>query len=1030
MSWSRGRFVALAGAGLTLAVVLVLVLTSGAHGVSAPVTGGEIGPQYQITGNGRLLKPVGKLVTVGDFPDGSALTPNGKWDWVVDCGHGIDDARIIDVGSGKTHEILPLPGCYGGVAISPDGTHAYISGEPLAGNPTDGPTMGDEGDVIHVYDVSPQTGLAVEQTPLTIPPTSGGTARSDSLPPVSGTGTAYPEGLAVSPDGKYLVVALNGADRADVVNLQTDSQTTVAVGEYPEGVAFDPQGRAYVSNEYDGTISVIDPASATVTATIGGVGGSMGDLASHPEGMVADPHRNLLYVAVTDRDLIAVIDTSTDTVTNYVSVARPQGLGTEPTSLAISPDDGTLYASDAGEDALAVVSLDQRPAAAKASKGHRVFVHPKIANIRRYLRSPVRRRVTRLIQPSTRTACSGPTRAQVSTFVHRIEAAIHRRAVVQSRIDGAALKALPAIKACVATYIPNLPAFSLIGLISTAAYPDSVQATPQGKLIWVAGKGFGSGPNPTYYFGGSALAPGQTPTNAYGTYVLDKLIGRVGITPIPTDTQVQADSAQADAQVVPDDPETQPAGSPIPASFGHPSTQIKHVFYIIRENRTYDQIFGSDPRGDGDTSLELFDDNGVSGPTGGITPNAHALVQRFPLLDHFYEDSEVSVDGHIITAGAEANDYAQKATAANYSNRRATDDFGIWPVTFPPNFFIFDQAAKQNISFEDFGEAVGTLPFGQATNRPEFSQIEAHVDQAYPNNLFIGCLKAGLTASCTQDSGSYDGTGTVFAGQSRFNTWLPTFESELATNSVPTLNYMILPEDHTNGTTAGDPTPQADIADNDLGLGQLVDAISHSSIWSSSAIFVEEDDSQDGADHVDSHRAPALVISPWTRQGAVIHTRYDQYSVLKTIELITGLQPLELNDALATPMYDVFISGNQQPDDAPYTAIQPTYPLNEMNTAASPDAKLSGELPWNQMDQVPQAISDQILWQAVHGASSTPPPAGPNASPEEVQRAVAMRALIAAAHPKRTASTTRAWSRSHRCPITWACLKVATGAAG
>ncbi len=1025
-SWSRGRCLALACAAFALALALTFVLTSGAHGVAAPVNAGEIGPQYRLTGNGHQLKPVGRLVTVGDFPDGSAVTPDGRYDWVVDCGHGIDDVHVIDIATRHAIQVLPLPGCYGGVAISPDGTHAYISGEPLAGNPTDGPTLGNDGDVIHVYTINTASGMATEQTPLTIPASSGGTARNESLPPVSGVGTEYPEGMAVSPDGQYLVVALNGADRADVVNLRTNAQSLVSIGEYPEGVAFDPQGRAYVSNEYDGTISVIDPATASVTATVGGVGGAMGDLASHPEGMVADPHRNRLYVAVTDRDLIAVIDTTTDKVTNYVSVGRPQGLGTEPTSLAVSPDDSTLYASDAGEDALAAVSLSQRPAT--APKGHRVYVHPKIANIRRYLRSPVRRRVAKLIAVTARTACSGPTRAQVRTFVRRIVAAVHLRAAVQQRRDGAALKALPAIKACQATYIPKLAAFSVIGKIPTAAYPDSVQTTSQGKLIWVAGKGFGSGANPTYYFGGSPLAPGQTPTNAYGTYVLDKLIGRVGIMSVPTDTQVQADTPQADAQSAPANPETQPANSPIPASFGHPSSQIKHVFYIVRENRTYDQVLGSDPRGDGDKSLELFDDNGVSGPTGGITPNAHALVSRFPLLDHFYEDSEVSVDGHLVTAGAEATDYAQKATAANYSGRRGTYDFGLFPVSFPPNFFIFDQAAKDNVSFEDFGEAVGTLPFGQAANRPEFAKVEAGVDAAYPNNLFIGCLKAGITASCTQDSGSYDGTGTVYAGQSRFNSWLPTFETQVATNSVPTLNYMILPEDHTDGTTAGDPTPQAMIADNDLGLGQIVDAISHSSIWSSSAIFVVEDDSQDGADHVDSHRAPALVISPWTQPGAVIHTRYDQYSVLKTVELITGIQPLELTDALATPMYDAFVSGSQQPNDAPYSAIQPSYSLTTMNTAASPDARLSGELPFNRMDQVPQAISDQILWQSVHGAHSTPPAAGPNASPEEAQRAVAVRRLVAAAHPKRSTASNRTWSKSRSCPITWACRKVPAGA--
>jgi hypothetical protein len=420
----------------------------------------------------------------------------------------------------------------------------------------------------------------------------------------------------------------------------------------------------------------------------------------------------------------------------------------------------------------------------------------------------------------------------------------------------------------------------------------------------------------------------------------------------------------------------------------------------------------------------------VSGPTGGITPNAHSLVSRFPLLDHFYEDSEVSVDGHLITAGADATDYVQKSTAANYSGRRPTDDLGIYPVSFPPNFFIFDQASKQNISYEDFGEAVGTTPVAAAPNRPEFSSVLSHVDEAYPNNVFIGCESASVKASCTQDSGLYKGTGTLFAGQSRFTQWDAAFTAELATNSVPTLSYMILPSDHTNGTTPGDPTPQAFIADNDLALGQIVDAISHSSIWSSSAIFVVEDDSQDGADHVDSHRSPALVISPWAKEGAVIHTRYDQYSVLKTIELITGIDPLELNDALATPMYDAFISGNEQPDDAPYNVIQPSYSLSTTNASTAANARLSEELPWNRMDQIPQAISDQILWQSAYGAKAKVPAAGPNASPEEVQRAAAMRALLAAAHPSRSSGQSRSWSHSRRCPITWACLKTATGAAG
>lgn len=443
----------------------------------------------------------------------------------------------------------------------------------------------------------------------------------------------------------------------------------------------------------------------------------------------------------------------------------------------------------------------------------------------------------------------------------------------------------------------------------------------------------------------------------------------------------------------------------------------------MRENRTYDQVFGSDPRGNGNANLELFNDNGVSGPTGGITPNAHALTRRFPLLDHFYEDSEVSVDGHLVTAGAYATDYVQKATAANYSNRRRTFDFGIYPVTAPPAFYLFDQAAKQGVSFRDYGEAVGTTPTTAAPNRPQFSKVEQNVDPAYPNNLFIGCLQANNRASCTQDSGTYNGTGTPFAGQSRFNEWYPEFQAQVAAGTVPQFNYMILPNDHTNGTTTGDPTPQAFIADNDLALGQIVDAISHSSIWSSSAIFVVEDDSQDGADHVDSHRSPGFVISPWAKQGAAVHTRYDQYSVLRTMELILGLQPLSLNDAVATPMYDAFLSGSEQPNNAPYTVSSPSYPLTSTNGASAPLAKLSGQLPFNRLDAVPQAISDQIMWASVHGAHSSPPAAGPNASPQEVDRAAIVRAMLRRNPGVFGMSSGRTAHHAGpvSCPITWAC---------
>jgi hypothetical protein len=258
----------------------------------------------------------------------------------------------------------------------------------------------------------------------------------------------------------------------------------------------------------------------------------------------------------------------------------------------------------------------------------------------------------------------------------------------------------------------------------------------------------------------------------------------------------------------------------------------------------------------------------------------------------------------------------------------------------------------------------------------------------------IGCATPPAGGpQCTRDSSpTLPGGGPAFATASRMEVFAQQFRAQDGAGSVPTFNYLILPNDHTNGTTQGAPTPQAEIADNDLALGQLVDLISHSSIWKESAIVVVEDDSQDGADHVDAHRMPAFVISPWATSG-VVSTRYDQYSALRTAEILAGLDPLSLNDALATPMYDAFRTDGR-PDVRPYDAVAPQQSLLAINGGGTAGARLSAALPFGRMDLVPQALSDRILWESVHGESSTPPPPGPDASPAEHARAVgALRVL-------------------------------------
>ena len=248
--------------------------------------------------------------------------------------------------------------------------------------------------------------------------------------------------------------------------------------------------------------------------------------------------------------------------------------------------------------------------------------------------------------------------------------------------------------------------------------------------------------------------------------------------------------------------------------------------------------------------------------------------------------------------------------------------------------------------------------------------------------------------------------------ESRFECFRQRFEQQLASpGDVPALNYVTLPNDHTVGTTPGERTPEAMIAENDLAVGEVVDLISHSPIWKRSPILVIEDDSQDGLDHVDARRIPALAISPYARRGAVVHDRYDFLSFIRTMEIVTEMRPLNLFDAVATPMYSAF-DGDPSDNDEPYDAIVPEQDLLERNPDNAANADLSDQLPLELTDRTPQRILDRILWQNLHGADSEPPPPGPNASgiddeaeiPDDDEllrelRSELRRALIAGGYP-------------------------------
>lgn len=925
----------LAHALFTLGAVLALA-SCGKSPPSGPGVGGacpgaipQTGNSVTINNTGRKLSPVGRITTVGNFPTGGALTPDGRFYWAVDSGHGRNDVSIVRVATGAVAQVLPLPGGFGQVVFSRDGARAYVSGQKRgrSGYPY-GDTKGDEGDVIHVYEVTPSTGTARELDPIALPATGQtGSGRENSLPP-NPTDVSFPVGLAVSPDGTKLVVALNNADQAAIVNLETGTASLVATGAYPFGVAITRDGRfAYVGNEYDGTLTKINLETNGAVGNAIAIGsprdeGLPANVNAHPQQLLADPKRDRVYVAVTNHDGIAVLNTQSDTIEAFIDLKRPEGYGVGPVALALHPDGHTLYVANSGEDAVAAIAVEPRGLFAQ---------------------------------------------------------------------------------------------WDVVGKMPTAYYASDVEVTADGcTLVWMAAKGFNIGPNPQY--GTDNVGEGGSP---YGSYIPDALIGKVGMLALPGDAQFQAFTTLVDTHVRPENSVPPPAATPVHGDCAGgacaPSAQIKYVFYVIRENRTYDQVLGSVPRGNGDPALQVLEDNcGAANteyeggnrthPGCGTTPNAHALGRRFVLLDNFYMNSEVSVDGHVIATGAYATDYAQKMLHINYSGRVARYDLGVFPVSFPPRHFLFDEAVRKGISFRNYGEGSGGVagPFSN-DGRPTFDQVFANSDvETYPNNLFSGCLQAGNPnnpndPSCTFDAGNILGfTGVPPSAQSRMNVFNLQFAQQVAgctaatigtpACGVPRFNLMILPNDHTQGTTPGTLTPPAMIADNDLALGQLVHLVSNSAIWPYAAIFVVEDDSQDGADSVDAHRSPAFVISPYTqRGGATVSTRYDQWSAIRTMELILGMDALSLFDANATPMYDAFTG---TPDNTPYTVIVPEQDITELNASSAANAALSAAMPYEKLDWIPQSINDRILWQSVFGAASTPPPPGPNASRAERQRAL------------------------------------------
>lgn len=479
-----------------------------------------------------------------------------------------------------------------------------------------------------------------------------------------------------------------------------------------------------------------------------------------------------------------------------------------------------------------------------------------------------------------------------------------------------------------------------LGFIPVGWYPTSVRFAEDGKTILVTnGKGLTSrdnskGPNPL-----------QEPPASIREYIGGLFKGTMSVIESPSPEQMVTWTKDA-YSVSPLRSDQQPnlqalaQDSSIPSKVGEASP-IKHCFYIIKENRTYDQVFGDIPKGNGDASLCIFPES--------VTPNHHALVNEFVLLDNFYVESEVSADGHEWSMAAYATDFVERVWPLNYRGGRKKIGYtseGGYEIAAPSSGYIWDKCAKSGVSYFSFGEFIQNPTQPGMPSKPRVKALEGHYDPLYR---------------------SYDLEYRDVDRAKRFAERFAEFERN---DNLPQFIVLRIGNDHTSGTRVGKLTPTAMVADNDLALGQIVETISKSRYWAESAIFVVEDDAQNGSDHVDAHRTVALAISPYIRRGTVDSTLYTTSSMLRSMELILGMEPMTQFDAAANPMYASF---GKTPDLRPYTPLPARVDLDAKNTPQAWGAIESEKMNFAVEDAADDLLLGDIVWRSVRGADSPMP---------------------------------------------------------
>ena len=741
-----------------------------------------------------------------------------------------------------------------------------------------------------------------------------------------------PLNIAFSLDGLHAAVTNNGngAQTIDLINLGEKRVTaSVPIAKAWLGLAFD-KDQLYASGgnddiviHYKNTGDTLLPVDTLV------LGKPWPTNKISPTGLAIDPKNHRLYVVTKEDDALYVFDGRT----RKLLTRTP--LSAEAYTCLLSPSGQQLYISAWGGRKIWIYDTQKQSLLDSVATDD----HPTDMTLDRKGRF--------LYVANANANSVSVIDLKAHTVVETLHTALAPDAPIGSTTNSVALDdkthtlyVANADNNYLAVFDVEHPGRSFSkGFIPVGWYPTCVRLAG-GNLLVANGKGLSSLPNPygPDPMGHTANYKHSDITKHHRQYVGDMLHGTLQVIPIPEAAALARYTAQVYANTPfsrdSDTAEASEAGNPIPRKNGDP-TPIKYIFYVLKENRTYDQVLGDLPAGNGDSTLCLFGRD--------VTPNAHAIVEDFVLLDNFYVNAEVSADGHNWSMAGYATDFVEKNWPSNYSGRGGNYDFdGSRPIANPTKGFIWDYCGRAGISFRNYGEFMDngypTLPI---LKQPE------HYCKSYPGwNLGI------------QD---------VF----RESVFEKDFDSLVTAGALPHFSTIYLPNDHTSGLYKGAFSPISQVADNDLALGRLVEHISHSPIWKEAAIFVLEDDAQDGPDHVDAHRSPAYVISPYIRRHTVNHTLYSTTSILRTMELLLGLPPMSQYDAASTPLRDCFTTAA---DTTAFNVRAARVDLNIRNTAATGSAaELSKHLDLTEADRIPDNLMNAVLWKAIKGDNSPVP---------------------------------------------------------